>query len=261
MGMGPILLALYWMPRTLGKDWWKVSFSNLPPWKEFVRFAVSTNFSGTINIFARDSEMQWIGLFFGPEAAGLYKVALALIGLIIMPIDPFIATTYPEILRAYAMHQWERLRSLLKRVTLISFSWTGAVAIGLILIGKQVLFSNWVIFGHTLHLYDPKYLPAYPILLVILVGYGVANTLFWNRSLLLAQGKANEALWIAFFAMLAKVSLAIIILPRAPYIAEAFILSGYFIVSIGVQAWRGLSLMKRQAEKEPEPLLADPKSV
>lgn len=251
LGIGPILSALYWMPRTLGKDWWRASFSQLPPWKEFFRFAFSTNFSGTITIFARDSEMQWIGLFFGPTIAGYFKVALALIGLIIMPIDPFIATTYPEITRAYALRQWERLRSLIKRVTMISFAWTGAVAIGLLIIGRQVLFSNWVIFGHTMHIYDPKYLPAYPVLLVILFGYGFANTLFWNRSLLLVQGKADEALWISFFAMLAKVGLALLILPHAPYIAEAFILSGYFFVSVGLQSWRGLSLVKRQTAIEP----------
>ena len=260
LGIGPILTALYWIPRTLGKDWWKASFSHLPPWKEFFRFAVSTNFSGTINIFARDSEVQWIGFFFGPAVAGSFKVALALIGLIIMPIDPFIATTYPEITRAYATRQWERLRSLIKRVTVISFAWTGAVAVGLFLVGRQVLFSNWVVFGHTLHIYKPEYLPAYPILLVILAGYGFANILFWNRSLLLAQGKADDALWIAFFAMLAKVGLALLILPHAPYLAEAFILSGYFIVSVGLQTWRGLSLFKRQAVKEPSPL-PDPEPV
>ena len=258
LGLGPIVMALFWIPRTLGKEWWKAGFSNLPPWKEFFRFAVSTNFSGTINIFARDSEVQWIGFFFGPAIAGYYKVALALIGLIIMPIDPFIATTYPEITRAYAAHQWERLRSLIKRVTLISFAWTGSVAVGLFLVGRQVLFSNWIIFGHTFHIYKPEYLPAYPVLLVILAGYGFANILFWNRSLLLAQGKADEALWIAFFAMLAKVGLALLILPHAPYIAEAFIISGYFIVSIGLQTWRGLSLVKRQVVKEPSPL-PDPK--
>jgi O-antigen/teichoic acid export membrane protein len=254
LGVGPMLAALFYLPRTLGKDWWKTGFSNLPPWKEFFRFAISTNFSGTINIFARDSEVQWIGFFFGPTIAGYFKVALALIGLIIMPIDPFIATTYPEITRVYAVRQWERLRSLIKRVTLISFTWTGAVAIGLLLIGRQVLFSNWVFFGHTFHIYKPEFLPAYPVLLVILIGYGFANTLFWNRSLLLVQGKADEALWISFFAMLAKVGLAMLILPHVPYIAEAFILSGYFIVSVGVQSWRGLSLVKRQAEKEPSPL-------
>lgn len=254
LGIGPLISALYWLPRSLGRDWWKAPFSALPPRKEFFRFAISTNFSGTINIFARDSEVQWTGFFFGPTVAGYFKVALALVGLIIMPIDPFIATTYPEITRSYVMRQWGRLRSLIQRVTVISFTWTAAVAVGLLLLGRQVLFSSWTLLGHTFHIYKSEYLPAYPVLLVILVGYGFANTLFWNRSLLLAQGKANTALWIPFFAMLAKVGLAVAILPHAPYIAEACILSGYFIVSVGLQTWRGLVNVKRQAEKEPSPL-------
>jgi O-antigen/teichoic acid export membrane protein len=251
LGIGPILVAFYWLPSTLGKDWWKTSLRYLPPWKEFFRFAISTNFSGTINIFARDSEVQWAGYFFGPTVAGYYKVALALIGLIIMPIDPFIATTYPEITRAIAAREWARLRNLIKRVTQISFTWTGAVAVGLYLFGRQVLFSNWVILGHSIHIYKPEYLPAFPVLMVILVGYGLANILFWNRSLLLAQGRADEALWISFFAMVAKVGLALLILPHVPYIAEAFIISGYFIVSIGLQSWRGLSLVRNQSQLEP----------
>lgn len=246
LGVGPILVALYWTPRAVMKDWWKVSFSFLPPWKEFARFALSTNFSGTINIFARDSEVLWVGHYFGPLISGYYKVALALVNLISMPIDPFIGTTYPEITRAIASRQWHRLRSLLKRVCLIAGAWTGAVAVGLLLFGKQVLFSNWHILGHTFHIYKPEYLPAYPVLLVLLAGYGFANILFWNRSLLLAQGKADIALWIAFFAMLAKVGLALLILPHAPYLAEAFILSGYFIISIGLQTWRGLQEVRVQ---------------
>jgi O-antigen/teichoic acid export membrane protein len=246
LGLGPILLAWYWLPRTLGKEWWKASFSSLPPRREFFRFAISTNFSGTINIFARDSEVQWVGFFFGPQAAGLFKVALALVSLIIMPIDPFIATTYPEITRAFAARQWERLRSLIRRVTTISASWTGAVAVGLLLFGRQVLFTDWNIFGRSFHIYKPEFLPAYPVLLIILIGYGSANIFFWNRSLLLAQGKADEALWIGFFSMLAKVGLALLILPYTSYLAEAIILSGYFVVSIGSQVWRGLRGVRAQ---------------
>ena len=254
LGLGPILVALYWLPKSLGTDWWHAPFSAMPPRKEFFRFAISTNFSGTINVVARDSEIQWISYFFGPIASGYYKVALALINLIIMPIDPFIATTYPEIARAYVSRQWARLRRLLERVTLISAVWTGAVAVGLLLIGRQVLFSNWNLFGHAFHIYKPDYLPAYPVLLVLLIGYGFANIFFWNRTLLLSEGKADEALWISFFAMLAKTGLALLILPHAHYLAEAFILSGYFVVSIGIQVWRGLSLARRQAILEPDPL-------
>ena len=69
------------------------------------RFPLSTNFSGTINMVARDSEVLWVGYFFSPLEAGYYKTALAIINLVVMPITPFISTTYPEITRAVAAIQ------------------------------------------------------------------------------------------------------------------------------------------------------------
>ena len=44
--------------------------------------------------------------------------------------------------------------------------------------------------------------------------------------------------------MLAKVCLAILLLPAAGYMAEAWLLSGYFIITVGSMLWRGLSRLK-----------------
>jgi len=245
LGIGPLVLALYWLPRTLGADWWRAPLSLLPDWRDMARFAFSTNVSGTINLVARDSEVPFVGFFFGTEIAGFYKVALALIQFIVLPINAFISTTYPELTRAYTARQWPRLRSLLRRVTLIAATWTGAVAVGLLLLGRQVLFGDWLIFGRVFNVYDASYLPAFPILLILLIGYGVANTLFWNRSLLLAQGQTSFALWVSFIAMLAKVAACFLILPAAGYLMQAGLLSAYFIVTVGLMTWRGLSGLRR----------------
>lgn len=247
LGLGPIFVALFWLPRALGAGWWRADLSLLPPWRELVRFAFSTNISGTINVFARDSEVQWVGFFFDNIAAGYFKTALAIVNLVVMPINPFIGTTYPEITRAIAARQWARLRSLLRRVTLIAATWTGAVVVGLLLFGRQVLFSEWTLFGRTFHIYSNSFLPAFDVLMIILIGYGVANILFWNRPLLLAQGLADYALKVSLWAMLGKVALALILLPGAGYIMEAVLLSGYFVISVGIMVWRGLTAV-RQAE-------------
>lgn len=251
MGLAPVVVALYWLPRTLGAGWWRADLRLLPPWRELARFAVSTNFSGTINVFARDSEVQWVGFFFNNTVAGYYKTALAIVNLVVMPINPFIGTTYPEITRAIASRQWARLRNLLRRVTLIAASWTAAVAIGLLLFGRQVLFQDWTLFGRTFHIYSSNFLPAFDVLMVILIGYGAANILFWNRPLLLAQGLAGDALRVSFWSMLAKVALALILLPGAGYIMEAWLLTGYFVLSVGIMVWRGLSFAAKTEAKEP----------
>jgi O-antigen/teichoic acid export membrane protein len=247
LGLGPILVALYWLPRLLGRDWWRASFAALPPWKELLGFAVSTNISGTINVLARDSEVQWVGFFFGPIVAGYYKVALALIGLITMPVDALIGPTYPEITRAYAAHQWARLQSLLKRVSVLAGAWTGLVAFVLLFFGKTILFGQWTLLGRTFSIYKPEYLPAYPVLLILLIGYGFGNLFYWNRSLLLSQGLADYVLRTTFFCMLAKILLAVVLLPRSPYVMEAVILVAYFIVSIGIMTWRGLREIRVQS--------------
>ena len=247
-GLGPVMVAAYWLPKTLGKDWWKASFGLLPPWRELIRFGLSTNVSATINVIARDSEGLWVGFFFNSTVTGYYKTARAIINLIVMPINPFISTTYPEITRAFVSRQWQRLRDLLGRVSTIAAVWTGGVAIVLVLFGEELLFSPITLFGRTFQLYKTEFLPAYPVLLIMLVGYGTANILFWNRPLLLVQGLADYALAVSFWAMAGKVALALFFLPRAGYLAEAGFLSLYFVVSVGVMVWRGLGGV-RQAEE------------
>ena len=252
LGIGPVLLALYWLPRSLGKHWWRTSMrGNLPPIGPMVRFAISSNFSGTITLIARDSEVLWVSYFFDTTVGGYFKVALAVINLMVMPITPFISTSFPEMTRHVVKKQWAQLKQLLARVTVISSAWTGAVAVGLLLLGRQLLFSPWSFFGHTIYIYKEAYAPAYGVLLVILVGFGLANILFWDRSLLLAFGKAELPLKVSFFTMLAKVVLAFLIVPSLGYVAEAALFSAYFVVTVGVLAARGLAEIRHQAQLQP----------
>jgi O-antigen/teichoic acid export membrane protein len=248
LGVGPVLLAIYWLPKSLGKGWWRTPLRpNLPPVKPMIRFALSTNFSGTITLVARDSEVLWVSYFFDTTVAGYFKVALAVINLMVMPITPFISTSFPEITRHVAKKQWAQLKQLLTRVTAISTTWTGAVAAGLLLLGRQLLFSPWSLFGRTIYIYEAGYGPAYGVLLILLVGFGAANIFFWNRSLLLAFGKAELPLKVSFFAMLGKVVLAFLLVPVLGYLAEAALFSAYFVVTVGVLTVRGLAMLREQS--------------
>ncbi len=248
LGIGPVLLAFYWLPKSLGKGWWRTPMrGNLPPRKPMIRFAISSNFSGTITILARDSEVLWVSYFFDTTVGGYFKVALAVINLMVMPITPFISTSFPEITRHIAKKQWAQLKQLLSRVTAIAGVWTGAVAAGLLLLGRQLLFSPWSLFGHTIYIYKAGYGPAYGVLLVLLIGFGIANIFFWDRSLLLSFGKAELPLKVSFFAMLGKVTLAFLIVPTLGYLAEASLFSAYFVVTVGILAARGLAEIRQQS--------------
>jgi len=245
LGISPIVVAWYWLPRMLGKEWFKASFTNLPPLRELTGFSLSTNFSGTINMVARDSEVLWVGYFFSPLEAGYFKTALAVINLVVMPITPFISTTYPEINTSIAKGLWQRVRQLLNRVTVISFGWTAAVAVGLILFGRPVLFEAWHVFGRTIQVYKGEFQPSFSVLLVLLAGFGMANVLFWNRPLLLSLGRADYPLWVGFWGMAAKVGLAFLIVPKLGYISEAALLSLYFIFTVSLITVRGMKEINR----------------
>lgn len=250
LGIGPVILALYWLPKTLGKGWWRTPMrGNLPERKAMIKFAVNSNFSGTVTILARDSEVLWVSYFFDTTVAGYFKVALAVINLVVMPITPFISTTFPEITRYVAKREWARLKQLLTRVTIISGAWTGAVAVGMLLLGRQLLFSPWTLFGRTIYIYKEAFAPAYGVLLVLLIGFGVANIFYWNRSLLLAFGRAELPLRVSFFAMVGKVGLAFLIVPVLGYLAEAALFSAYFVVTVGVMVIQGLTEIRKQSKE------------
>jgi O-antigen/teichoic acid export membrane protein len=232
LGTGPAVLAWRSLNPLLGKSWWKASFALLPPRKELIRFALGTNLSATINLLVRDSEPLWLAYFIPDKAVvGYYKLALAINNLVLMPITPFISTTYPEINRCAAENKPAQLRQLLKRVTLFSGAWTLASALGL------ALFGQWIILIYS----NPKYLPAYPAMLVLLIGFGAANIFFWNRNLMLVFNLPGYMFKVMAWCGAFKVLLTFVLVPRFGYLAEAALLSGYFVISVGLLVWRGLS--------------------
>ena len=229
LGLGTTILGWREMDRTIGKGWWKTDFSSLPPFKELFRFAFSTNISNTIIHLVRDNEALWIAWFLTPVEAGYTKTALAIINLVQVPITPFISTSYPEINKAVIKKDWKLLRRLLKRITLISGTWTGLSTIGL------ALFGRWL-----LSFYGADFQDAYFPMLFFLIGLGYANILFWNRPLLLSLGLPMVPYRISLYCGIAKIGLAFLLVPRYGLNVEAFLLSAFFVISVTMIVYRGL---------------------
>jgi O-antigen/teichoic acid export membrane protein len=234
LGLGTAALGWREMNAALGRGWWKTSFAHLPPLKELFGFAFSTNISSTVIMLVRDNEALWIAWFLSPVEVGYAKTALAIINLVQIPITPFISTTYPEINQAVCKGDWTLLRRLLKRVTLISGTWTLGTAAGL------VLFGRWL-----LSFYGPDFQPAYIPMLLFLLGLGFANIFFWNRPLLLSLGLPMVPYKISLWSGIAKVALAFLLVPRLGLNVEALLLSGFFIISISLIILRGFQEVRR----------------
>lgn len=245
LGLGTAYLGWHEMGRAIGKDWWKASFTHLPPFKELFSFAFSSNISSTIIMLVRDNETLWIAFFLSPVEVGYAKTALAIINLVQVPITPFISTTYPEINQTVIKKDWTLLRRMLKRVTLISGTWTGLCALGLVFLGRWLLLF-----------YGVDFQPAYVPMLIFLIGLGFANIFFWNRPLLLSLGLPLVPYRINLYCGIAKVALAFLLVPRLGLNFEALLLSAFFVISVSLIVWRGLQEVKKRelADLEANPV-------
>jgi O-antigen/teichoic acid export membrane protein len=222
--------------RNLGDRWWDVPLNTVSEWKSIIRFMVSTNLNGTINLFARDNIPLYIGYLLSKTEVGYFKFALNLINFVKLPIEPFIWPTYAEITRTIAQRQWQATRKLLKQVTAIAGVWTLLTGGGLIALGWWIIPF---IFG-------AKYAPSYPALVILLLGFGCANILNWNRPLLLALGRPRYPVFVAATVGTVELILFFLLVPRSNYLVASAIFSGYLLVSVLWMVWRGLELIKHE---------------
>ena len=229
LGLGMFIFAQIQLRYVLGAGWWKASFRAIHSYREVGWFAINSNISGTVIKIFRESEIVWVGFFLSSTAAGYYKAAYTIIGLLSVMADPFITTTYPEINRLIVQKAWPRLRDFLRKVTTLSFVYNLAEAIGFILLGRWIL---WI--------YGAQYESAYPALMALLVGLTFNYTFFWNRPLLLSLGLPEYPIKATVIAGIIKVALAFLFVPRFGYVAEAALLSFYYVASVGAMVWRGM---------------------
>jgi O-antigen/teichoic acid export membrane protein len=232
-GITVTLSAIREANRVLGKDWTRVPLKVVSDWKSIGRFMLSTNINGTINLFARDNIPIYIGYFLSTAEVGYFKFALALINLVMLPIEPFIWPTYAEITKTIAKRQWDATRKLLRQVSSIAGVWTLLTGGGLIVLGWWLIP---LIFG-------AKYLPAYPSIVILLAGYACANIFNWNRPLLLALGRPRYPLMVAGVVGVIELLLLFTLVPRGSYLTASAIFSGYLAISILWMVWRGLTLI------------------
>lgn len=222
----------------LGLGWWQVPSAQAASWKEILSFALSTNLNGTVNLLARDNVTLYLSALRSQTEVGYLRLGLGLINLVMLPIGPFIWPTYAELTRTIAERQWAITRRLLRRVSLIAAAWTVPTSLGLIVLGP------WLIP----FLYGQQAYPAYPALLLLLVGYGFANIFHWNRPLWLALGKPSLPLIAGAVAGALEIGLTFLLVPRGGYLMQAGLLSLYFLLSIGWLVWEGIKVLHK-AEK------------
>ncbi len=220
----------------LGHGWMRAPFSLLTDWKSILQFAFSTNLNGTVNLFARDNIRLYLAMFLPDTQIGYFKLAASLVNLVMLPMEPFTWPTYAEITRTVAQKQWQATRKLLKQVSTLGGVWTLLAGGGLVALGW------WLIP----FLYGGQMAPAYPCLVILLIGYAFANVMNWNRPLLLALGHPGYPLMVAAVSGAIEIALIFLLLPGSNYLVGTAIFSAYLAVSVTWNVLRGLTLIKHE---------------
>jgi O-antigen/teichoic acid export membrane protein len=243
-GIAISVLAFRQMDQTAGRGWWRASLNLVQDWRSIWSFAVNTNLNGTVNLITRDNAYLYLAYlspaYIAQTYVGYFKLGLSIVNFITLPIDPFIWPTYAEITRTIAVRQWQRTRSLLKQVSSIAGAWTVTVAAGI------AIFGWWLIPL----VYGQAALPVYPVVLILLAGYGMANIFNWNRPLLLAFGKPSYPLIVSVCVGVIEILLILLLVPQYGYLMMAAILSTYLAVTVGITAWRGWREIRDQEAQD-----------
>ena len=164
------------------------------------------------------------------------QLALALANLVQMPISPMPQATYPELSREVARKSWSNVRYVLRQGSILAGSYTLVVSLILILMGPLIIQ----------YVYAPEYLPAYPALLILLAGYLVANTFYWNRVALLAIGLPEFPVKVNLVLAMIKIVGVLLLVPVYGYLASAALLAGSYIIGVTVSVLKFRSEISRQ---------------
>ncbi|HEX9090650.1 MAG TPA: lipopolysaccharide biosynthesis protein [Anaerolineales bacterium] len=242
------LMAFQQMNNSQGRGWWRTSLRQVTGWRGIIGFAINTNLNGTVNLVTRDNILLYLPALspanLAQTYAGYFKWGLSIINFVTLPIDPFIWPTYAEITRTIAQRQWQQTRTLLKRVSAIAATWTLSA-------GAVIALLGWWLIPLIL---GPNTAPVYPLALILLIGYGTANILNWNRPLLLAFGKPSFPLLIAVAVGAIELLLILWLVPLGGYLVMAAVLAGYLAISVGIIAWRGWLEIRIQEALELQPV-------
>ncbi len=233
--------ALWEARRQWGPGWWRAPYALIAHRRsEMVRFALSTNITATLTLVTRDSEMLWLNALASPLQAGYYKVALAFINILLIPVDPLISTTYREVAREVGGRHWENVRYLLRSGSLLSALWTVPASLGLVLLGPWIIQAT----------YGASFGPAYQSLLLLIIGVAVVNIFYWNRNVLLPMGMPEYPTKVYLVGAVIRVAGILLLVPALGAAGMAALLSAFFIgtaVTLVVKTLREIG----RAEREP----------
>ena len=235
--IGLTLIAIQEANRRWSREWWRTPLGILRPQaRQLIKFAVSTNLSGSLSLINKSSDILWISFFRTPVETGFFKQAQGLVNLVQLPVSPLPQATYPELSREVARKNWRNVRYVLRQGSYLAGGFTLIASLVLALFGRQIITI----------LYRPEYLPAYPALLIMLVGFLVANTFYWNRTILLALNHPEFPTKVNLVVAILKTAGILLLVPGFGYLAGAALLSASYLLGVSLSVWKARQVIRTQ---------------
>jgi len=236
------IAALLEARKQWGNGWWLEPLSLLKGrFRELFHFAFNTNITGTITLITRDSETLWLAGFASLTQVGYYKIAKAIMNILIIPVNPLISTTFREIAREAARKQWENVRYLLRTGSTLAALYTVPASIALVFLGRFVI-----------GLYGSDFLPvSYYALMILLIGVCADNILYWNRTVLLPLGQPSYPTIVHSIGAGLKIAGTLLLVPRFGALGMAALLSLFMTGTATILLGRTLRVLRNLERTSP----------
>ena len=177
-GISLTVLSTQVLRRRKEVRWWCSRTSDLAPGRlrEMLRFMLYTDLASLAGSMVKHLDLLVLGLYQGPIAAGLYRLARSMITPLVSLSDPLQAVVYPEFAR---LRQRDGATAVVRAARRRFFS-----------MGLPVGAAVWVaavLSGPVIHFVaGPAYRGAAPATAILLGGGGVSLAFFWVRPLFLS---------------------------------------------------------------------------
>ncbi len=176
--------------------------------REITWFLVNTSFNAALTIASEGRVAVLIlGYFFGSGAAGLYKIARAVIKVIYRIIDPLDEAIFPKLVSFSTSNLYYRFAEILK------FSVKNLLKLIIPVLIIVFLFTERLIEL----IFGGQYIPASDTMRVLAVAVLFTGGAFWLTPMLLAIGKPGLRTAVSIFKALTYLALLLLLIPEHSY--------------------------------------------
>ena len=180
--------------------------------REITWFLLNTSFNATLTIVNEGRVAVLIlGYFFGSGAAGLYKIARAVIKVVNRITDPLYEAIFPRLVSFSTSNLYDRFAEILKFSVRSLLKLIIPVLIIVLLFAEQLI---GLVFGD-------QYVAASDTMRVLAVAVLFAGGTFWLTPLLLSIGRPGLRTAVSAFKVVVYVGLLLVLVPRYSYLGAA----------------------------------------